>query len=342
MRTLFQIFILGILAALMSGCLADREFIPPASTDKVIRNLRPGLLVINEVFPTGNDTTTEKTDWIELWNSSDSSVEIPAQRFLVADRKMASESYAAIRSYLVPPKGFFVIYFKNGGSDNDATSMLHPNASLSSSGESTAIWFVNAAGDTLLLDSLSFSASPDPTQSFGSLPDGSSQRQWLRIPSRGSSNIINSDPNGPPFPGRLVINEIAPNEAPDWVEIANPFPQDFLMKAGDWFFSDDTSQITKDTLKVDLLIPGKSYRLIECSTSGVGSGNGNVVAKFSLSSTNGESFGMYFRKQDGEIIPIGRVSFPAGISAGSSFARKPDLNGPFEISSTQSPGAANP
>lgn len=139
--------------------------------------------------------------------------------------------------------------------------------------------------------------------------------------------------------GTVVINEIAPNEAPDWVEMANPSSQDLLMKAREWFFSDDTTNRTKDTLKVDLVIPAKAYRLIECNP--VNPLADRIRVAFSLKSTNGEFFGIYRKKTDGSLEIVSEVQFPAGIAAGTSFARKPDLTGSFQISSTPSPGQPN-
>ena len=139
--------------------------------------------------------------------------------------------------------------------------------------------------------------------------------------------------------GTVVINEIAPNESPDWVEMANPGDQDLQMKAREWFFSDDTTNRTKDTLKVDLVIPAKAYRLIECNP--VNPLADRIKVAFSLSSTNGEFFGIYRKKIDGSLEIVSEVQFPAGIAAGTSFAQKPDLKGSFQISSTPSPGQPN-
>ena len=341
MNTNMRHLIFLLILVLVAGCLPDREFVQPVAESAVIRNLRPGLLRINEVFPTGVDTASEKVDWIELWNTSDSIVELAANQFLVSDKSNPSSAYASARTYQIPPKGFFVVYFQNGGLDNSTGSLLNPNGSLSSNGEFAGIWFLSSSGDTILVDSLSFPASPNPKKSFGSVPDGSSTRNWLDYMTKGSSNNINNGPGGSPSPGRLVINEVAPNESPDWVELANPFSQDLLMKAGEWFFTDDTTTI-KDTLKVDFLFPAHSYKIVQCGTTLSGSTADQLRARFSLSSTNGEDFGIYYKNQSGDLIPIAELSFPAGIQAGTGYGRSPDISGSFISGLTLTPGAPNP
>lgn len=337
MKSIRSFLLSGILALSLLACVEDRKFVLP---DNVVRNLRPGILRINEVFPSGNGNSLDSSDWIEIWNSSDTAVEILADQFLTGDKPDPSSAYASMRNYRIPPKGFFLIRFQNGGLDAASGFMLNPESSLSLQGEFAGIWFAKD-GDTIVLDSMHFPASPDPLKSYGSLPDGGAVRRWLDKITPATSNNENLLLDGQPFTGRLIINEIAPNELPDWVEIVNPYTEDILLRAGEWFFSDDPLDKTKDTLKSDFLIPAGAYRLLECDP--ITPVANRIQLSFKLSSTIGESIGIYYKKPDGTIITISEQGFPGGsvIPSGSSYARKPDINGPFEISSTQSPGLPN-
>jgi len=344
MNTNIRHLIFLLILVSVTGCLPDREIIPPVTESGVIRNLRPGLLRINEVFPTGVDTASEKVDWIELWNTSDSIVELSANQFLVSDKSNPSSAYASARSYQIPPKGFFVVYLQNGGVDNSTSSILNPNASLSSNGEFAGIWFLSSSGDTILVDSLSFPASPDSKKSYGRVPNGGNSLKWLKDITRNQSNNVNIGGSGPlePYEGMFIINEIAPNESPDWVEFYNPLTQNFTMKSGRWFFTDDLSSKTKDTLKVDFVLSPSKHYVVDCNDPTSPSDANQIRAKIKLSSTSGESFGIYYKDDNGQIITIAEQTFPAGILAGKSYGRQPDKTGPFVLNINQSKGLPNP
>jgi hypothetical protein len=334
--------IISLSALFLAACLEDRSFPDPVAPGKgTIRELKTGSLIINEIYAEGAAGTAEPYDWIELYNPSDSAVLLETGRFFASDAPGKKGDYSPSRNYFVPGKGFLWIAFQNGGQDTSARFPLNPKASLSASGEFAGIWFRTATGDTIVVDSLHFPSSTKPGHSFGSLPDGNKQRFFLPTPSRGSSNNGNPLPNGEPSFGRLVINEIDPNGSPDWAELANPFPQELVMKAGQWFFTDDTASKEKYMLPVDFVFPGNAYRTLECATTGTDADASQLRAKFSLSS-NGEHLAIYFKRSNGDLVLIAEQAYPAGIPAGQTYGRSPNLSGPFQIGLSPTPGAANP
>lgn len=324
----------------LGGCLEDRSFPAPEDSPGIIRNLRPGMLRINEIQPSGN-AAGEPGDWVELINTTDSILVVSPGTFWITEDKSEKFAFTPSRSYSIPARGFLSVFFVNGGSDTASGYIVNTRGNLSSAGEFVGFYLLRQPGDTVLLDTVSFPAVPVAGQTYGRIPDASGAFRWLPQPSRNQSN--NNQPAGdvPPGPDRLVINEIDPNGSPDWFELANPLADSILLKAGRWFFSDDTTMKEKYPLPVDFVLSGKQYVAVECNTNGPDAGPDQLRVKFSLSSA-GESVAIYYRDAGGKLICVQKVDFPPGIPAGQSFARKPDLTGPHSLSSTPSRGIPNP
>lgn len=334
------LFILFGIIGMLSSCLEDRTF--PVPDNPAIKKFRPGVLIFNEIFPSGSAGSAETRDWVEIFNPTDTAIQIDPGSFWVTENKTSFAGYSPEKSYTIPPKGFFLIYFENGGRDTIPGAIVHTGANLSSSGEFLAMFVTNTSGDTILLDSLTFPDAPGPGNSYGSLPDGSKNRSWMSTITKGKSNNENLNLDGEPFAGRLIINELDPNGTDfDWVEIVNPFPKALLLEKDKYFFSDDTSNPGKYALPVDFNFPQNAYQLVECATAGPEATSQQLRAKFGFSG-NGESFSISYKKSDGSWITLASVDYPAGIESGKSYGRKPDRTGPFSNGLTPSPGLPNP
>jgi hypothetical protein len=326
-----------------TACLKDRV-IPPAVVlpgSKTI--LKAGNIKINEIQPDFNADSGDLADWVEIYNTSDSTLVLQPGKFWITASKSNKLKFTPTAEFTIPSKGFLTIYFDGSKTAVDPNSIIYPEGNLSKSGEFVGLYYLAGPGDTVVLDTVSFGASPSQKESYGRVPNGGNSLKWLKDITRNGSNNVNIGGSGPfePYEDMFIINEIAPNETPDWVEFYNPLTQNFTMKSGRWFFTDDLSLKIKDTLKVDFVVSPASYFVVEC-TSASPSTEQQIRTKLGLSSTNGEAFGIYYEDDNGQLITIAEQTFPAGILAGQSFGRQPDKTGPFVLNINPSKGLPNP
>ena len=328
-----------------TACLKDRVFPPakvPPPGSKTI--LKTGNIKINEIQPDFNADSGDLADWVEIYNTSDSTLVLQPGKFWITESKSNKLKFSPSVEFTIPPKGFLTIYFDGSKTAVDPSSIIYTEGNLSKSGEFVGLYYLAGPGDTVVLDTVSFGASPSQKESYGRLPNGGSSLKWLKDITRKESNNVNIGGSGSiePFEGMFIINEIAPNESPDWVEFYYSLTQNFTMKNGRWFFTDDLSQKSKDTLKVDFVLSPGKYYVVECNDPTNPSDANQIRAKLKLSSTNGEAFGIYYKDDNGQFITIAEQTFPAGISAGKSYGRQPDKTGPFVLNIDPSKGLPNP
>jgi hypothetical protein len=327
-----------------TACLKDRV-IPPAVVPPGLKTiLKAGNIKINEIQPDFNADSGDLADWVEIYNTSDSTLVLQPGKFWITESKSNKLKFTPTAEFTIPSKGFLTIYFDGSKTAVDPNSIIYTEGNLSKSGEFVGLYYLAGPGDTVVLDTVSFGASPSQKESYGRVPNGGNSLKWLKDITRNGSNNVNIGGSGPfePYEDMFIINEIAPNESPDWVEFYNPLPQNFTMKSGRWFFTDDLSLKTKDTLKVDFVLsPGKHY-VVDCNDPTSPSDANQIRAKIKLSSTNGEAFGIYYKDDNGQFITIAEQTFPAGILAGKSYGRQPDKTGPFVLNINPSKGLPNP
>lgn len=165
----------------------------------------PGYILMNEIFSRG---TADDPDWIEIYNSSGAPIDVSGYKIYDAGGQSGTKpkkEFPAGTS--IPSGGFFVIVTDNTGDPSDF--------GLSSSGEE--VWLEDAAGN--VIDNVVFTAM-EVTQSFGRLPDGSTNWQLL-------NNITKGGPNQNTVTITILMNEIysrGTEENPDWIEIYNTSP----------------------------------------------------------------------------------------------------------------------
>ncbi|MGB2864948.1 MAG: lamin tail domain-containing protein [Sedimentisphaerales bacterium] len=143
-------------------------------------------LVINELMAdnTGSarDQDGDDDDWIEIYNSGDSAVNIGGM--YLTDNQSAAAGWRVPYNNpavtTIAPKGFLVIWAD--GETNEGT--LHADFKLGSDGEN--IRFFAADGKTLI-DEVTFGSQAED-RSYGRLPDGSDNWQSLAAPTPGKSN----------------------------------------------------------------------------------------------------------------------------------------------------------
>jgi hypothetical protein len=156
------------------------------------------MLVINELMAnnTGSvlDQNGDDDDWIEIYNSGDSAVNIGGM--YLTDNQSADSRWRVPGNNqavtTVPPKGYLLIWAD--GETNEGT--LHANFKLGSDGEQISLY---AADGKTLIDSVNFGSQAED-RSYGRLPDGSNDWRSLAAPTPGRSNSS--------VPISVVITEI--------------------------------------------------------------------------------------------------------------------------------------
>ena len=129
-------------------------------------------VVMNEIFTRG---TSSAPDWIELYNSSSSEIDISGYKIYDSGGQSGTKPKKEFQSgTTIPPNGFLVIV-----TDDTSASGF----GLSSSGEK--VWLENPVG--LIADSVTFPALA-VVQSYGRIPDGGTW-QIMDTITRGFSNV---------------------------------------------------------------------------------------------------------------------------------------------------------
>lgn len=127
---------------------------------------------MNEIYSRG---TTTDPDWIEIYNSSSSPVDLTGYKIYDNGGQGGTKPKKQFpNGTIIPPNGFYVI----------VTDDADPSGfGLSSNGEE--VWFEDASGT--VIDNVVFPAM-DLTQSYGRLPDGGTW-QLLNNITKGFSNV---------------------------------------------------------------------------------------------------------------------------------------------------------
>lgn len=124
----------------------------------------------------------------------------------------------------------------------------------------------------------------------------------------------------------LVINEVAASESPDWFEVVNATTAD--LELSDFVFVDAKDDLAKAVAFPQMTLGPGAYFAQDVD---------GTVVPFKLGSD--EELWVY-RNADGALSD--GVDWNEGDSpAGGSYARKPDVFGPFQMSTTQTKGAPN-
>ncbi len=154
---------------------------------------------MNEIYSRG---VTGNLDWIEIYNSSESQIDIGGYKIYDSGGKSGSKSKKLFPSgTIIPPKGFTVVITDTidfVGDDSDF--------GLSSNGET--VWFEDTIG--VVIDTVAFT-SMDVTQSYGRFPDGSTNWQLLNTITRGTANSITSVENDNIVISEFKLNQNYPN-----------------------------------------------------------------------------------------------------------------------------------
>jgi hypothetical protein len=268
-------------------------------------------VVMNEIFSRG---TPGDYDWIELYNTSGSAVDISGYQIYDNGGFNGTKPKKQLPSgTVIPGYSFYVVSTEDGTSDPS-------NFGLSASGEK--VWFENSSGQ--LVDTITFAAMTE-IQSYGRLPDGSPNWQLLNYRTKG-------EPNSNEQPISVIMNEIFSRGTianPDWIEIYNKLTTSSDLSGFKIYDNGgSTGSKPKKELPAGSIIQGNGFLVI--STEGSGDSS-----DFGLSSS-GEM--VWLENSSGRVVDS--INFPA-LAETQSYARIPDGGPNWQISETITKGLSN-
>jgi len=158
-----------------SGCKKDDP--KPSNVLDTISAVK-GKLYINEIFSKSN-ATPSINDWVELYNSSDSTLLI-SDSYTITDSLNFPSKFLLTKSYYIAPKSFLVIECDGL---NECSDQIHSSFKLTSSGEQFGIF-----NGVELIDSISFPDMSVGDISYGRNSDGANGWTTFSTPTKGASN----------------------------------------------------------------------------------------------------------------------------------------------------------
>ena len=299
--------------------------------DGVILTNNPALagIVLNEVmannrtFPNSDGTIT---DWVELYNPSNGSVDLSGMS--LTDDITLSARWVFPQGSVIGAAGYLVVHFDSSRPATTHDSGFHNTGfGLSATGDEVYLFNRPASGGELL-DGVTFGIQA-PDFSLGRIPNGSSA--WrLTLVTRESINL----PATLGDPAQLKINEwmADPVSGDDWFEIHNPTAQP--VSIGGLHLTDDLNdrlmhRIADRSFVSAGLLGFQRFRADDNEDAGAdhvnfklsGSGDSVGIADAVGTLIDGVSFGAQAEGVSEGRLPDGSlniVAFPRGATPGES------------------------
>ncbi|MFC2131720.1 lamin tail domain-containing protein, partial [Bacteroidota bacterium] len=286
-------------------------------------------LFINE-FMAKNDSFIEDdegnfSDWIELYNSSASEVDLSG--FYLTDDKDTLNKWKIPSGTNISAKGY-MIFWADGNDKN-----LHTNFKLSADGETLAL--VNPNGITKV-DTVKFGVQESDV-SYGRVKDGDPNWIYFEEPTFNAPNQKSSSNTLP-----LVINELMASNSktiqdetgafPDWIELYNNSDEEIDI-SGFYITDEPYGYPSQWRIPAGTIIPANGFLIIWCDSDPK---DGPYHTNFKLSK-DGDSVAIY--AQDGKTI-IDMISYGEQ-ETDVSYGRKTDGEESWALFNIPTPGATN-
>lgn len=171
---------------LLFSCTKDRTFENQPINQNDVADPNKSLM-INEYLAKGSQFPDEfgvNSDWVEMFNNTDSDINLSSGDYYLTDDFTKPDKFK-LTNKTIPAKGFALVYCN---SSTEPGTQLNAPFSLSSSGESLAIFAKNQNGEFVVLDSLSFGTQTLDNASTGRFPDASNWWSVMEAPTPGQSN----------------------------------------------------------------------------------------------------------------------------------------------------------
>lgn len=305
-------FLSGLIIALfLSACVKDEQPAPtpppPVEYNKIVIN---ELITKDTTNPYYVDGMGEGADWIELYNTGNSAINIAGM--WATDAPGTESEYIQIPDTddavtTIPPKGFLVMIC--GARDANDTKI----PSGISDGKIFLEFGISSSSDNFVAiynpEKVAIDQSDDFNgleydKSFGRETDGAATWIVLDEKTPGAANVGGG--GGGPVTGTLIINEfmcsndttfildeLGPDNYPDWIEIYNT--GDTPIDIGGWYLTESLDDPMMYQIPTNIpeqtIIPGRGYLIL--LANGVADG---ISLSFKLGS-GGDDIGL---SQDGE------------------------------------------
>ena len=178
--------LLLILIISFHSCVKDRTF-DEDDYSNIPVNPHSKKLVINELVAKGSQLSSElgvTSDWIELYNSGSSSINLGEGEWFISDDPSNLEKYK-LPGWNIAPNSYLMIFCNDS---NKVGAQIHSNFGLSSNGEHVLL-SVKKPGMTIqIADSVSFGIQTFDNQSIARTPNGIGNWKYPADPTPGSAN----------------------------------------------------------------------------------------------------------------------------------------------------------
>lgn len=305
MKKRHLIGILAVLTAVSTACKDDSE------TDLITGSSDIKGLYINEVCTSG-------TDWIELYNGSDS--EISLGGFLLQDSKGADEEYTFPSGAKIGSKSYLVLYKES-------------DFSFGLSGSGDAVTLIDNQGhiiDNILVPAL------DDGQTYARESDGSSTWVVLSSGTPGRDNTSEGDDNTPETSSlKLYINEVLSSPAgddTDFIEIYNGEEQ--AVNIGGFILQDDKKEAEEFIIPEGTVIAAKGFVVY----SQVSPGEGD---SFTFGLSSGGDKVIFLDKERKLIDEVETPDFKSAGQEGFSYGRTTDGGNQWSVIESPTKGTSN-
>ena len=146
-------------------------------------------VVINELMADNDnilaDPQGDYDDWLELYNLTDSAVLLSGM--YLSDKEDEPTKWEFPENTEIPANGYLIVWLDEDG--EDAPDGLHANFKLSKSGETVTLVGIDAQGNQVVLDSITFEEQETDT-ALGRLPNGTGEFQVVQA-TPGAANMAN-------------------------------------------------------------------------------------------------------------------------------------------------------
>ncbi len=303
MRSMRSVLFASLLVACSNAAdPADSPDAPPSGDAAIDAPAGPPLdiLRVNEVVAAG------APDWFEVVNMTSAAVELSEYCYIDSGALAACKQFPAMQlasmAHYAQDVDDTISGFKLGGD------------------EEVSVYRIS---DMRLSDKADWAEGDSPGgESWARIPDITGAFARTNQVTKNAANVADN-PSAPLV--TLVVNEVAADEDPDWVEIVNATNAPIMMSD---YCIIDTGATPCFTLPATMLAPG-AYHVVDCSdtTSGFKLGGDDAVTV----------------KRVSDMRISDTVDYPAGAAGptGSSYARSPTITGAFATTATQTKGTAN-
>lgn len=300
-----------------------------------------GQVEINEVMSSNKGSVPDETgdfpDWIEVYNNTDSELDISG--YGLTDQLISAAKWTFPEGSIIPARGYLVVFC----SGDPTRGKMHTPFKLSASDD---VILSNVSGK--VVDSITLKPVTSG-YSLGRSADDSTTWQEM-LPSPGYPN---TDEGAAQYLATLsatadqsigvYLNEFMPSNAStlvgpdgaycDWIELYNTTGAE--VDLGGYGISDSATQPLKYTLPAGTKIPANGVLLIYCTGRETPDGSEKIEAPFSLAAY-AES--VVFSTPAGKILD--QYDYTRA-NTDISFARNPDGTGEWATSSQPTPGYTN-